>query len=560
MSIDYQGSGGGIPRKTAKIFASNATNNDVTVFGSTKANNTQYTDDIAFIQNSAFETGWRNAVISKKNYPLMGDMNGVQRTFSQQIAYMLQHGIPQWDSATIYYTYDIVNVSGVLYICTIDENVNNNPTTLSGWAVYYDPAAFETSWANTELSNLTTDGNDRLHALKGYLDKGELLTDSEGLADVKSYAHSTFDLSKFIQPSGSNVIADSNGIVENFSETNYFIQSLDFRNATSWEVVLKFKTPATFTSAGRIIDYNGSNKISIMVNEASRLNFGLDINGNTLVNLNFNFITYTPNTWYTVKYSYDGTYYNIDYSTDGENFTRKNQIESTQLWSAASLHNIGRGINNGLSFTGAFDLKYFSVKSDGIPVFLGNRTGIDTYTIDNSTVSIPYTLSKTGSKIVDSAYRSQVSAIYDEFGYAPYYTLSDTNFTLPQGEIYGMLGNRQFNFVNQTISTATSIATHSVSFVDKLPNDGFIYECLFSYFITVTVATGGTGQVEHDYLITSNGITYLQDSIDADASDTEGEGGQFTAYLKATDLLNITLNHTLTSHKLVFLGYKKADF
>ena len=93
MPIDYQGNGGGVPRKTAKIFASNAANNDITEFGSTLHNNTTYTTDIADIQNSYYEEGWRQAVISNKNYPLMGDMNGIQKTFSQQIAYLFQYGI-----------------------------------------------------------------------------------------------------------------------------------------------------------------------------------------------------------------------------------------------------------------------------------------------------------------------------------------------------------------------------------------------------------------------------------------------------------------------------------
>lgn len=139
MTIDYVGSGGGIPRKTAHIFAKNADASDLTVFGSTLDGNTQYTDDIANIQNAAFEVGWRDAVISNKNYPLLADMNGVMLTFSQQLAYLLQHGLAQWDSATTYYTYDIVNMAGVIYVSLIDNNTNNNPTSTNKWAVFYDP-------------------------------------------------------------------------------------------------------------------------------------------------------------------------------------------------------------------------------------------------------------------------------------------------------------------------------------------------------------------------------------------------------------------------------------
>lgn len=172
MAITYNGSGGGVPRKTAHIFASDAAATDVTVFGSTLDNDTQYTTDIADIQNSAFEEGWRGAVISNKNYPLLADMNGVMLTFSQQLAYILQHGLAAWDSATTYYTYDIVNVNGILYISTDDDNINNNPSTLTKWAVFYDPSAF----ANTSLSNLTTAGKDKIIQLAYELDYDNIIT------------------------------------------------------------------------------------------------------------------------------------------------------------------------------------------------------------------------------------------------------------------------------------------------------------------------------------------------------------------------------------------------
>ena len=139
MTIIYSGSGGGVPRKTAKIFASDADSADVTEFGSTLAGSTVTTSDIADIQNSAFETGWRDAVISDLNYPLLGDMNGVQKVASQQIAYTLQHGVPEWDSGTEYYTYDIVAKDAVLYVSLVDNNTNHGVSDTNYWAVYYDP-------------------------------------------------------------------------------------------------------------------------------------------------------------------------------------------------------------------------------------------------------------------------------------------------------------------------------------------------------------------------------------------------------------------------------------
>lgn len=59
-------------------------------------------------------------------------------------------------------------------------------------------------------------------------------------------------------------------------------------------------------------------------------------------------------------------------------------------------------------------------------------------------LKIPYTHSKTGSKIVNATYRDRVEDMYEQYGYAPYYTLDETskNFTLPMGEIYGMIEDK----------------------------------------------------------------------------------------------------------------------
>ena len=62
-------------------------------------------------------------------------------------------------------------------------------------------------------------------------------------------------------------------------------------------------------------------------------------------------------------------------------------------------------------------------------------------------LKIPYTLSKTGSKIVDAAYRDRVQDVYEQYGYAPYYTIDEENenFTLPMGEIYGIIEQKKSN-------------------------------------------------------------------------------------------------------------------
>ena len=56
-------------------------------------------------------------------------------------------------------------------------------------------------------------------------------------------------------------------------------------------------------------------------------------------------------------------------------------------------------------------------------------------------LKIPYTESKTGSKIVDVAYRDRVQDLYEQTGEALFYTIDEENqdFTLPAGDIYGMI-------------------------------------------------------------------------------------------------------------------------
>ena len=59
-------------------------------------------------------------------------------------------------------------------------------------------------------------------------------------------------------------------------------------------------------------------------------------------------------------------------------------------------------------------------------------------------VMIPYSLTKTGSKIAPSKSLDLIREIYETEGFANYFTLDEENesFTLPMGEIYGMISKR----------------------------------------------------------------------------------------------------------------------
>ena len=121
-----------LPRVTAKVFALNAAENDIGQYGSALSGTKVYTGDIAEIQAlPAYETGWRGAVISNRNYPTLQEMNGLQKIFSQQIAYLYQNGtFAEWDSNTEYYAdTSFCQVNGTIYKSLTDNNKGNNPVT-----------------------------------------------------------------------------------------------------------------------------------------------------------------------------------------------------------------------------------------------------------------------------------------------------------------------------------------------------------------------------------------------------------------------------------------------
>lgn len=195
MSINYQGSGGGIPRKTAKIFGKNAASNDMTVFGSTLGGNTVYSSDLDSIQSSAYETGWRDAVISNLNYPLLSDMNGVQHTVSQQVAYILQHGIPEWDVTTTYYAYDLVQSGGKLYTSLTDSNTGNLVTDTNNWAVYYAPDLYVKKTGDEMSGNLgIINTKPKLYQKNSDIDISQTSTKANNLIGFNIEAQDTNDV------------------------------------------------------------------------------------------------------------------------------------------------------------------------------------------------------------------------------------------------------------------------------------------------------------------------------------------------------------------------------
>ena len=325
--------------------------------------------------------------------------------------------------------------------------------------------------ANQDLSNLGPLGLDKLNQSKA-LETGSISSDADVYADVLKYAHSTFDKSKFKIVGSPNITDD--GIASGFESSNYIeCNKISFKNSFKIEG-LKFTT-GQISGFQDILDFIYS-KItagmpSIRINNGQLLvtyysTVGAEsivIYDKLKVNTKYNLsIEYTNNQLTGTLIEDDNLPVLIAKSVN-------TMGDTTDKWFIGAKNN-GNKITN--PFYGSIDLKSIAIWADGVPVFNGNKTGTDTI----NDIEIPYTLSKTGSKIVDVAYRDRVQDLYEQTGEALFYTIDEENqdFTLPAGDIYGMIEKSR----NGKMPVGTIFAhTCSADFVpeNSLPCDGSEY-------------------------------------------------------------------------------------
>ncbi len=350
--------------------------------------------------------------------------------------------------------------------------------TLSSLDEVRDVLEIANNRADTDLSNITSTAYDNINQSKA-LSTGNVSSNSEVYSDILNYAHSTFDLSKFTVV-GLPTISDD-GVASGITNSNYLRSTLTLSALLnkSWEII-----------SPKVVELSGN----IQIINLGRPNFGADgVVG---------FSTTTKNLYFTLAYGNDAStrgtkifktltdefselatkltynintglyelYYDIgngwikagSYTPPGENTQAYNILN----FSTANIYLYAESSTQ--SNLSKLDLKSFAIWVDGVPVFNGNITGTDTI----NEIQIPYTLSKTGSKIVDVAYRDRVQSLYSQTGEALYYTIDEPNqnFTLPMGEVYGMitqkanvdltnLTNGLANVICMTAPTETSTAS-----------------------------------------------------------------------------------------------------
>lgn len=175
-----------------------------------------------------------------------------------------------------------------------------------------------------------------------------------------------------------------------------------------------------------------------------------------------------------------GEFYNAEFISNGTNYSFKTTFDDGTVFETSSsietpfiLPSILQvGKINSLT-TGSIDLNSFKIYVDGNLVY-------------QPCLKIPYTQSKTGSKIVDGVYKDRVQDLYEQTGIASYYTIDETNqnFTLPMGEIYGMIEKNSYTNGYQPPLFMPQWADH------ELGNTSFLRADTFSWHNGATYSNG----------------------------------------------------------------------
>ena len=391
------------------------------------------------------------------------------------------------------------------------------------------------NYADTDLSNLTDAGLDKLNQSKA-LETGSLSSDTDVYADVYSYAHSTFDSSKFTVV-GDVTITDD-GIASGFSTTN--LLSADFDTIDMTTDTFRIKGRAAWvdnfdeSSYPMIFSFiNSSIRLHCGSNSRFYLYYASDSSTTSGHSIAINGMSFYDNMEFDFDCYWDGAAATCTITLDGIEYTSSASYTDYDMDEISTIY-IGVNANLLNHWGGSVDLKKLEIEKNGVIIFSGNQTGTDTYTIDDETIEIPYALSKTGSKIVDYDYIESVQAVYDEYGYAPYYTIDEDNetFSLPMGEVYGMINkipaNTALDNLTDTgvdlIRCVTDGVYEPVDLTEKFADEIANYSSEWTWiqariqaadfsgihigdYIPVTLTGGSIGS---DYEITENQVHNMQ--------------------------------------------------
>ena len=285
------------------------------------------------------------------------------------------------------------------------------------------------------------------------VETGEICSDSDIYADVLSYRNSgSKTLTEVINPANYTVTGSPNISDEGYLDTSSgydssncinIMSGIDLREGNTKGLNISFEFRLNEQKTGFLLNVLAQSESN------SVLRFGVNTSGTmycqmwkngSLQGQAITTTVLTVNTWYKVILSGSNNSFKIALYEDSEVSVDPEQIENPSFplspdeeITLSSNYSLAENIS-AITFPPSNITNYIFSLND-LKVEVGGELVYSPY------LAINYVQSKTGSKIADAYYRYIIRQIYEENGYAPYYTIDIVNqtFTLPMGEVYGMI-------------------------------------------------------------------------------------------------------------------------
>ena len=208
----------------------------------------------------------------------------------------------------------------------------------------------------------------------------------------------------------SNTVITADGILDcsTSSDGAVITPSIDLASANNFTIELPYLTVPSDNNQRWIFRYRTDADSDMLAVCFKSKKFGIYVNGTYSGDVT---TAFSPGDLVKLKVEFTGTKYNLYTKLQNGEWTSNGNYDSNQKPLTAQTIKIA-DFNTTYRYLGCFDLNTFKIYVDGDLVY-------------QPCLKIPYTESKTGSKIVNDIYRPRVNDMAKQFGFAPYYTLQE---------------------------------------------------------------------------------------------------------------------------------------
>lgn len=219
-----------ITRIYQRLFGSSANAGEIGKFGSLAAGTPLTTADPVVMQSlSNWLDGWFGAVVGE-NSPAIEDMNAFCFVAAYQLGYLLQAGIPEWETTTIYFIGDFARSGRTVYQSLADNNAGNAVTDTTKWKIWQ--AGYRTV---TTTATLTVADDIVRHDTTGgsFTSTLPTIASSIGQKITSKWINNGSLNQPTIKGNGSELIELANTLVMQSPGDSITL----FNNGTNWEII-----------------------------------------------------------------------------------------------------------------------------------------------------------------------------------------------------------------------------------------------------------------------------------------------------------------------------------